>query len=145
MLSRSESIIFDETIGKIKPWNLNFLSGVSWNTTGVFETNKLRFGTSNFCSNEFVNFNGCKFSCTTFQKSNQCKHSTATIPFHFTLAHCHSHLKGEVEVGQKRIKTCPPVLQPIFLFGPPSHPFWGCDLFLFTCLHNASMLVDMYT
>ena len=21
----------------------------------------------------------------------------------------------------------------------------GCDLFLFTCLHNASMLVDMYT
>ena len=90
-----------------------------------FWNQQTSFWNFQFCSNEFVNFKGCKFSCTTFQESNQCKHSTFTIPFHFTFVHCHSHLKGEVEVGQKRIKTSPPVLQPIFLFGPTSHPFWG--------------------
>ena len=78
------------------------------------------------CSNKpFYFFYGCNFSCTAFQ--DVICANTPCLQSHFSLCfvHCRSHLKGEVEVGQKICKTFHPFCNQHFFLALPPIPFWG--------------------
>ena len=102
-----------------------FPSGVSWNTTGVFETNKLRFGTSNFVPTNLSILKVVNSLAPLFKKV-----TSANIPHlqsHFILRSSIAILISRVRSRwvKKESKLRHPFCNQYFFLALPPIPFGG--------------------